>query len=74
LLPKDVGNLGFMIVSPNVAGVTFPIEELPTFFPHNSDAYIMGKWLTSEIAGKYLMGKLIFLPEYDLIINAITIQ
>ncbi len=74
LLAKDSGNLGFMIMSPNVTGVTFSIEELPMIFPHNSEAYIMGKWLTSEIAGKYLIGKLIFLPEYDLIIEANKIQ
>jgi hypothetical protein len=74
LLAKDEGNLGFMIVSPNVAGASMALDRSPEYFPNNEEVYIIGKWVPSEIAGKYLQTNIIFLPENDLILQANKIQ
>jgi hypothetical protein len=74
LLAKDEGNLGFMIVSPNVAGASMAVDRSPDSFPNNEDVYIIGRWIPSEIAGKYLMARLIYLPEYDQIIETSKIH
>jgi hypothetical protein len=62
LLPKDVGNLGFMIVSPNVAGVSMISDKSPDYFPNNEDVYIIGRWVES-INMKYVDCKLLFISE-----------
>jgi hypothetical protein len=60
--PKDVGNLGFMIVSPNVAGVSMISDKSPDYFPNNEDVYIIGRWVES-INMKYVDCKLLFISE-----------
>ncbi len=70
LLAKDYKNLGFMIVSPLTTGVTINVDHPPEFFPHNVEVYIIGEWLESDYASKYLSAKAIFIPENEILITS----
>lgn len=67
LIAKEEGNLGFMIVSPNVAGASMKLDKSPVYFPNNEEVYIIGKWVES-INMKYINCQLIFFPEKNEII------
>ncbi|MBE0686561.1 MAG: hypothetical protein IH585_11225 [Anaerolineaceae bacterium] len=60
---QEYGNLGFMIVSPQITGATFKAEKSPDFFPHDADVFIIGKWVPSNFIGKYIEANVIYFPE-----------
>ncbi|PKO07302.1 MAG: hypothetical protein CVU41_00970 [Chloroflexi bacterium HGW-Chloroflexi-3] len=69
LLAQDYGQLGLMIISPNVAGVTIRLDDSPVNFPHNEDVLIIGKWVDT-IYMRYLQADVIVLPdESELIVS-----
>jgi hypothetical protein len=59
---KEYGNLGFMIVSPSVSGVTMRLEESPVGFPHYEDVFIIGKWVDT-IYMRYLQAEAVVLLD-----------
>ncbi len=67
LRAKESGNLGFMIISPVVAGVTLELNKSPDHFQHNQEVYIIGKWITSNYGGKYLEAYILFLSEFTVL-------
>lgn len=69
LLENETGNLGFMILNPQIAGVRLNIDKLPSFFPNDAEAYIIGKWTTSNFSTRYLVGELVFIPQVRSIIG-----
>jgi hypothetical protein len=71
LLAQEFGNLGFMIVSPQITGATLELEKSPEFFPHDADVFIIGKWVPSNFIGKYITAYMIYFPENG---NLITSQ
>lgn len=70
LLAKEYGNLGFMIVSPQITGATLDLEKSPEFFPHDADVFIIGKWVPSNFIGKYIEANIIYFPENGNIITS----
>jgi hypothetical protein len=62
LLAKEYGNLGFMIVSPVVSGVTMRLNEFPSDFPHNEDVLIIGKWVDT-IYMRYIQAEAVVLLD-----------
>jgi hypothetical protein len=59
---QEYGNLGFMIVSPSVSGVTMRLDEPPTDFPHYEDVFIIGKWVDT-IYMRYLQAEAVVLLD-----------
>jgi len=68
LSAQEFGHLGFMIVSPTVAGVTIKLDEPPVDFPHNEDVFIIGRWVDKNLKN-ILIGEMIFLPIVDKMIS-----
>ena len=62
MLAKEFNQVNFMIISPYVTGVNMNIENPPENFPHNSEVFIIGKWVKTQY-GNYLDGKFICLPD-----------
>lgn len=67
---QDYGNLGFMIVSPQITGATIDVEKSPEFFPHDADVFIIGKWVPSNYIGHYIKANVIYFPENGFLITS----
>jgi hypothetical protein len=67
---KEYGNLGFMIVSPQITGASIEVEKSPEFFPHDTDVFIIGKWVPSNFIGKYIEANVIYFPENGYLITS----
>ncbi|MBW6475200.1 MAG: hypothetical protein K0B14_18880, partial [Anaerolineaceae bacterium] len=59
---QEYGNLGFMIVSPQITGATMRIDESPADFPHYEDVFIIGKWVDT-IYMRYLQAEAVVLLD-----------
>ncbi|MFO7674115.1 MAG: hypothetical protein R6V74_10450, partial [Lutibacter sp.] len=73
LLAQDHGNLGFMIVSPNITGVSMELEAPPSNFPNDLEVFIIGRWNQSKY-GRYLLGDFIYIPESQTIIKSSVVK
>jgi hypothetical protein len=70
LSAQEYGNLGFMIVSPQITGASIEVEKSPEFFPHDTDVFIIGKWVPSNFIGKYIEANVIYFPENGYLITS----
>lgn len=70
LLARDHRNLGFMIITPFITGVSFDVSFLPEFFPHDAEVFIIGKWVPSRYIGKYIDAYAVYIPEIDYLMTS----
>jgi len=70
LSAQEYGNLGFMILSPQITGATLKVEKSPEFFPHDTDVFIIGTWVPSSYIGKYIEANVIYFPENGKLITS----
>lgn len=68
-LGKDYSQMNFMIVSPFITGVTMELNNLPDYFPHDTEIYIIGELVRAEF-GNYFKADMVFLPEKEILINS----
>ncbi|HSM24981.1 MAG TPA: hypothetical protein VK856_08980, partial [Anaerolineaceae bacterium] len=73
LLAKETGNLGFMVVSPFITGVTMELTSPPSNFPNDTEVFIIGRWNQSTY-GRYLLGNFIYIPESQTIIKSSIVK
>ena len=67
LLAKEYGNLGFMVVSPFITGVTMELDVPWDYFPNDTEVLIIGNWVGSKYTN-YLNAESIFLPNENIFI------
>lgn len=69
LQSKEFGQLGFMIITPQLAGGNIKISRPPDNFPNDSEIYIIGKWVESKFM-RFITSEAIFIPKMNQIILA----